>query len=131
VTKEELAAKLNGREYNHEITKEEEAEAKANGLVVIFGSSDDLMELRGAIYNEIGGTDTAYLTPKGLPANKCYNDDCPYFQKILDGIKDRVTAIWDEEEYSFVYETTMPHATFDIMEEGFKYCRGIVVEMPK
>ena len=42
MTKEELAATLNGREYNHEITKEEEAEARENGLVVIFGASDDL-----------------------------------------------------------------------------------------
>ena len=46
MTKEELAAMLNGREYGKEITKAEEEKAKANGLVVIYGYSDDNVELR-------------------------------------------------------------------------------------
>lgn len=54
MTKEQLAYLLNGREYTNEITKEEEREAKNSGLLVIFGASDDLIELRGAIYDEVG-----------------------------------------------------------------------------
>jgi hypothetical protein len=143
MTKEELAAKLNGREYDEEMTTEEEAEAKASGLVVIFGASDDLMELRGAIDDEIGGMDTAYLTPKGLPLNKCKNDRCPYFAELREGIKDKVTGVWtddsdddegyadDDKRYRFVYKTDMPHASFDIMDNGQTYCRGIVVDLPK
>ncbi len=48
-TKEQLASRLTGREYGDEITEEEEAEAKASGLFVIFGASDDLCEIRLAV----------------------------------------------------------------------------------
>lgn len=50
----EFAAMLNGREYRREITKAEEKEAKAAGLIVAFGASDDNLELRGAVDDEIG-----------------------------------------------------------------------------
>jgi hypothetical protein len=132
VTKEELATLLNGRQYDHEITKEEEAEAKASGLVVIFGASDDLMELRGAIDEEVGAWEgtTVYLSSEGLIVQECGNSDCPRFQKALKDSKP-VEAIWDSEGYSWVYETELPHATFDILEDGEKYCRGIVLELPK
>ncbi len=53
----QLAAQLNGREYGSEITKEEEAAAKKAGLVVVYGASDDLVELRGAIEEEVGAYD--------------------------------------------------------------------------
>jgi len=68
ITAEELAAKLNGREYGEEITDTEEIEAKKSGLVVIFGYSDDSAELRGAINDEIGcnGGGNSLLTETAL-----------------------------------------------------------------
>lgn len=45
----EFADLLSGRDYMNEITRGEEEQAKAAGLVVVFGYSDDNMELRGAI----------------------------------------------------------------------------------
>ena len=51
ITKEQLAETLNGNEIGNEITKEQEQQAKENGLVVVFGYSDDNMELRGALYD--------------------------------------------------------------------------------
>lgn len=51
---------LNGREYGDEITREEEAMAKAHGLVVVFGYSDDNMEFCGAITDEVGCYDGGY-----------------------------------------------------------------------
>lgn len=50
----EFAEKLNGRQYLNELTRELEAYAKENGIVVIYGQSDDLMEVRGAIDEEFG-----------------------------------------------------------------------------
>lgn len=47
-----FAELLDGREYLSEITKDEEQQAKELGFVVVFGQSDGLMELRGAIYDE-------------------------------------------------------------------------------
>jgi len=135
LTKEELATILNGRQYGHEITTEEEAEAKASGLVVIFGASDDLMELRGEIDDEVGAYEggTAHLNSEGLLTSPdcCDNpDECPYFLKEVARAK-TVEAIWDKDGYSWVYETELPQATFDILDGNEKYCRGIVVELPK
>jgi hypothetical protein len=118
---------LNGREYGMEITNEEEARAKKEGIIVVFGASDDLMEIRGFVEDELscfeGGS--AYFNDKGLIENKCNNDECPYFSRSIDESMS-VTAIWDIDGYSWGYETNIPHEAFDIMEDGEKYCRGIV-----
>lgn len=124
---QELAATLNGREYREEITSAEEQEAKDSGLVVVFGASDDLMEFRGATNDEYGVYEggEAHFTSAGLLVNDCDNEDCPHFEKLK---KTAVTieAKWDADGYSWTYETTIPHATFDVLEDGEKYCRGIV-----
>jgi hypothetical protein len=49
-----VAAHLTGRQYLNEVTYEEEAWLKTWGLVVVFGASDDLCQLRGAILDEVG-----------------------------------------------------------------------------
>lgn len=125
--KEEFAALLTGRGYRNEITKSEEAQAKASGLVVLFGASDDLMEFRGAINDEVdcynGGT--AHLNSSGLLTNDCENDECPHFEK-LKAVAAKIEAVWDQDGYSWIYKTAIPHATFEIVEDGDKYCRGIV-----
>lgn len=130
MTKEELAAALNGREYREEISAAEEQAAKKAGLVVVFGASDDLMEFRGAIYDEIGAYEggVAHLTSKGLLANKCDDDGCPYFRESKRGAS-TITATWGGGGFSWTYKTKIPHATFEVMEGGEKYCRGIVFSL--
>ena len=134
MTKEELAAKLNGREYLHEITKEEEAEAKASGLVIAFGSSDDNLELRGAWYDEFGAYNGTLLkvNADGPVTNKCEDEDCPYFEKLMEETKDFILAKRDEEDgYLWWLESSLPFAPFDVMEGTEKFCRAIVLEIPK
>ena len=124
-----LAAQLNGRSYCHEITKEEEAIAKAAGLVVAFGASDDLLELRGAICDELGAYEgqTVHLTKEGLLENECGNEDCPYLKK-LEAAAAPLEIIWHDESTGpcWTFTTTIPHETFEILEDGNPYCRGIV-----
>jgi hypothetical protein len=125
----DLAAMLNGREYREEITKSEARMAKDAGLVVVFGASDDLMEFRGAIDDEIGAYDggTAYLTADGMLQNECELDDCPHFEK-LKASATTIEALWSAEpDYSWTFKTDIPHSTFEIIETGEgPYCRGIV-----
>lgn len=123
----DFAAALDGREYRAEMTAADEQAAKDAGLVVVFGASDDLMEFRGAIHEEIGCWEggSAYLDAQGLLINECDNEDCPHFKR-LEKLAKTINAAWDTEGYSWVYKTTIPHATFDILEDGEKYCRGIV-----
>lgn len=53
MTKDDLADLLNRREYGAEISAGEAELARAAGLVVMFGASDDLVELRGAVRGEV------------------------------------------------------------------------------
>jgi hypothetical protein len=136
VTPKELAEILNGREYGEEMTKDEQNAAAENNLVVVFGASDDLMEFRGAIDDELGayeGTD-AWVDASGL---------LPTWEEVLtdankNDIRDwlgredaavRIEAKWDSEGYSWTFETKIQHETFEIVEDGEKYCRGIVFSL--
>lgn len=135
MTKESLAALLNGREYRHEITEAEETEAKAANLLVVFGASDDLIELRGALNDEADayeGTtrriDSKGFVPDWDDLDHDDEDECAdYFARKNGGFE--VVAKWDAEGYSWVIGSTAPYATFDILEDGEKYCRGIVIEL--
>lgn len=123
-----LAAKLDFREYTKEITQPEAESAKRDGLVVVFGASDDLMEFRGAIHDEISASDgtEACLTSAGLVENDCDNDDCPHFKRAKKAAT-KIRAVWhDDGGHSWTFETDIPHATFEIVEDGSPYCRGIV-----
>jgi hypothetical protein len=135
MTKEELAALLNGREYRQEIARDEEGRAKAAGLLVIFGASDDLLEFRGAFHDEIGaynGT-TARITSSGpVPAWEDLDKDDEehverYFRQKMSARE--VTATWDADGFSWVITSEVPHATFVINEDGEPYCKGIVLSI--
>ncbi|WP_257541108.1 hypothetical protein [Sphingobium sp. CFD-1] len=128
MTKEEAAAALDGCEYGEEGSKDLFAQMKADGLVAVFGASDDLMEFRGAIDDEVGcyGGGTAYLTRAGLLNRICDNDDCPH-ERDREKVAPRIEAIWcDTEAYSWTYKTDIPHVAFDVVEGADRYCRGIV-----
>ena len=135
MTKEQLAARLNGREYRNEITPEEAQDAKAAGLVVLFGASDDLAEFRGAIYDEVGCYDGGEIV---LVEGKPYEfDTCDCAAALLADKLARkagvsIEARWcdGDSEASWTYRTAIPHATFDVMDGSGLYCRGIVFDLP-
>ena len=143
MTKEELANNLNGREYGSElISKDEEKQAKENGLVVIHGESDDLLEFRGAIDDEIGAWrgKTVMITSEGkFPEYRndtpCDCDDrerCPLFNDwFSQQAVFRVFAEWcpKEPECSWLITASIPCSSFEIMEDGELYCRGIVIDL--
>jgi hypothetical protein len=134
-TKEEMASRLTGREYGEEIERHEEQEAKQSGLFVIFGASDDLVEIRGVHSDELGvdsGSEWS-MTRKGVVMMPD-EDETEVLEKFgvlqhvaMGGAK--ITALWCAEAgYSWTYKTDVPHATFEIVEGGEPYCRGIVID---
>jgi hypothetical protein len=132
LTKEQLAETLNGNEYGNEITKEQEQQAKENGLVVVFGYSNDNMELRGALNDEFGCYEGGEIkfTKEG---KKIDEDDMEVLEKYNVVPKlNTIEAVWDEpfdetdERCSFQYKTDIPHSKFKIMEDEELYCVGIV-----
>lgn len=123
----EAAQKLDGNQYRKEGTRGLFEEMKAAGLVAIFGASDDLMEIRGAVNDEIGCYDggTASFTKAGLLKSECDSEECPYHAK-LEREATCVEALWDERGYSWCYDTVIPHQKFVIKEDDEDYCEGIV-----
>jgi len=128
----ELAIALTGREVGMEIMPGEERDAKDAGLVVVYGYSDDNVELCGAINDEVGaysGT-TVYLTPDGvLQEPDCGQNDCPYFAREREKAK-TIKAVWhDKGGPCWTFETDIPHETFTVMEDGEPFCVVIVFSM--
>lgn len=131
MTAKELANALDNREITCGISKEQEHQAAENGLVIVFGYSDDNAEFCGAIDDEVGcfGGGTIYLTKDGiLPEPECVEGDhCPYFSTVKKAAK-RIEAVWSEtpDTPCWTYETDIPHETFRIFEDGEVWCVGIV-----
>ena len=130
-----VAESLNGCQYGDEVTKEQRELMKANGIVVVYGYSDDGMTFDGAICDDLDAYydgQTAYINSDGLIANKCANkcDDCPYYKKELENAIE-IEPVWckNDEGFSWWYKTDIPHETFNIMEEDELYCKGIVFDL--
>lgn len=127
ITMQEAAAALDGNEYGFEGSRELFARMKAAGLVAVFGASDDLMEFRGAVYDEIGAYDggTAYFTENGRLSEETSNFDALKMKSMP------VKAIWCPEglDVSWMMTTNLPHARFKIMEGGDLYCSGLVFDL--
>ena len=123
----EIADLLNGREYGREMTKMEEQLCKDFGFVVVFGASDDLIEMRGCIDDEAGcydGGEFAF-TKHGF-----------HWKENGDGTghwvgENKIEAVWcgkssDKTPVSWSFKTDIPHETFMIYEDDEPYCEGIV-----
>ena len=132
---QEFANLLNGRQYNSEITSEEEALAKENDLIVFFGYSDDVAVLCGAINEDLiafGGCEI-YFTKTPSNKLKAFSEKKYEEEKLsfldIDFKTVKVNFVWSPEELdcSFLVETDLPHHSFDILEGEDLYCRGIVV----
>lgn len=130
MTAKEFAGGLSGRDCGNEIYPFEEQRAKELGLVVVYGYSDDNVELRGAIDDEVGAYKgaTICLTKTGLfeePHDFC-TQDCPFLAAALEKAK-TIKAVWhDEGEPCWTFKTDVPHETFNIYEDGELFCVGIV-----
>lgn len=129
---QEIANKLNGVQYREEgkiLTRQFCKELYHEGIVVVIGQSDDLVEFAGAVSVELGAYDH-YFNSKGIVRNECDCDECPYFQRMMREVVYYVKPKWCETpEYAWTYDTNIPHATFDVMEDDEKYCRGIVFKL--
>lgn len=104
-------ARLLGKVYRlDELKKEEELFAKENGLVVVFGYSDDCAEFRGAISDEIG----------------CYDGG-----RVFEKNGYYIDAVWCKYDIPWTYETNIPHESFSVWddEDNSLYCQAIVFDI--
>lgn len=130
MTPYDAASALDGCDYGKEGSRQLFHDMKIARLVAVFGASDDLMEFRGAIDDEVGaynGT-TIHVGPNGLPESKCDEGEaCPYFVAATQSLP-TIEAVWDED-IPWKYKTDIPNVPFDILKDGEIYCRGIVFSL--
>jgi len=134
----EWAEKLNGREIGDEVISAEAKQMVSEGVIVAFGASDDLLEFRGVLYEECGaygGTNVRIYKTSDGKINILLDADIDEVPDFLHELVDKqisrmpiIKAAWcpDELDTSWLIETSIPHETFDIYEDGELYCRGIV-----
>jgi hypothetical protein len=110
ITTQLAALALDGRPYCDEGSRAFFAELRAAGFVAVYGASDDIMMMNGAIYDEFYGK--TYLTPGGVTG-----EVSTFF----------IEPLWCAEPgISWTYKTNIPHETFQIFDGRDVYCRGIV-----
>jgi len=145
MTIKEWAEKLDGREYGEETTKDENKQMADEGVVAVFGCSDDLLEFQGAVDGVLEaweGVD-AYLGKTGEGKISVVTQrDLEELNRNLRELEENITmlidivikrmvvinAFWNPDNLKTLWliETDIPHETFDIMEDGELFCRGIV-----
>ena len=122
---EKIASLLNRRQYRAEVTPEIKKIAKDNWIVIIYWASDDLMEIDWAIRDEAGcNNESIICMTKNWIFEDC-EDECEYSKKAKESCK-TIKTLRDNEWYSWTYKTDIPHLTFEILEDEYKYCRWIV-----
>lgn len=112
---------LSGREYGCELSAVEANEMKNQGIVVVYGYSDDNMEFDGALHDEIG----------------CYNGGVArvakcgvYEDEVPDTELREIRAVWCAPgKPAWSYETDIPHEKFNIYEDGDLFCEGIIFSL--
>jgi len=142
MTVKQWAEKLNGREYREEVSGEEQKQMADDGVIAAYGASDNLLEFRGALYDEYSAWEGAeaklFKNNNGMVELYCddRNDNFRGDQLLLTAAQIVkmliIKATWAPNELpdtSWLIETSIPHEHFDIMEDGALYCRGIVFHM--
>lgn len=141
LTKETLADSLNGREKGEEMDGSEEIDARDSGLLVCFGASDDLLELRGAVYDEVDAYEgtTVRIDTHGVqptwddPHEEKSRDEAANYFKRQGLPFFYIDAVWcdknDPEKHAWNIKTAAPHAQFSILEDGEPFCRGVVLDL--
>ena len=131
-----MAARLHGLKSVSHI---DEVLAKDKGLVIVYGASDDLCEFRGAIREEFGvggDADDIHFNKKGdgippeLSEHEDFLKEYGMYEDFIAKFPNLIVAKWGPDDNinspSWAYETTIPHASFHLMEDGDVYCIGIV-----
>jgi len=138
----ELATLLNWRERNDEISLVEEKEAEENWLLIIFWSSDDCLEFRWIISDELWCFDKEETRDFyfDLEYSKCFEewleDDVEFEEDYIKNIVSKhiknlpkISVESENTDWFIWYISTeiIDHEVFEIYEEWEKFCRWIVV----
>lgn len=110
----EWAEKLNNIEYPADEIWNMRKQFEEDGVVVVYGASDDLIEFEGVIQDE----------------GDCYNDKVFYLNKegLTTSYRKNYVKVTHPHDgtVQFNYETNIPCEWFNVVEDGELYCKGFV-----
>lgn len=137
INRKQFAKLLDKRQYRNEMTMQEEKLAKENGLLVIFGASDDLLEFRGLISEEIPAYEgcSAFIIKnkigelsvieenkfKKYTTNKEVEIKIPNIRIIADFNPTFIDTSW-------LISSEIENSSFDIFDGNDLFCRAIVID---
>ena len=123
MTVKEFAAQIGGRRRGKELTADEKRLAKENGLVVVYGASDDTMIIDGALDDDAECFDggTFHINRNGLvlwlDEDGEFCENCPYFKAELSSAME-ITAVWhDKGNPCWTFKTDIPHEEFAVWDD--------------
>lgn len=116
-----LGIRLKGNEVPYDIIKL----AKANNYLIFFGHSDNTIEICSCRYYEFDAykSTTLYIT------HNCVYHENEVHPTAAYPVHARFTEQSRKSTVMWSFTTDIPHETFNIMENGELYCRGIVIDL--
>ena len=126
MTREEFAKQLDNSAYPFELTPPDSIIAKQEGFVVIYGASDDLVELDGCYEEEAGCFDGGIVSFDGSGTSDDGEDHANLLEVYWCG-KCNNKAITTDATWE--YRAGFPASTFSIYDDDELYCRGLVVDV--
>lgn len=133
ITKEALAARLNGRKYGDELYDSDKQDAKESGLLIVYGAYDDLVEFDGLFTDEVGACNGVELKIDKKGVLRSWEDlsgdeeDAEDYFARKGSAKD-LEAVWGSDEACWTFKTELPHEKFTINDEGSVFCIGVVID---
>lgn len=138
----EVAQELNNIDYNdidYYVRNEISVPLKEKGIVVAFGQADDLLELRGAIYDEID----CYSPTKAIWLENQFIN-CEKLDKLYEFLEDEFDGLFinsiqnlckdakfieinpEVKNCQFEYTTNIPCEWFNVLLDNELYCKGFI-----
>lgn len=132
---EKWVKKLNGFEYPAYEIEGFQNEMEKDGVIAIYGMSDDLLEFSGVINDEFGAWNgfSGRLTKDLNVFDEKYKSEGEAPQDRIEELP-FVRAVWSPEDSqgnifaSWKIETDLPHGEFEIFEDGELFCVGVIVD---
>jgi hypothetical protein len=127
-----LAALLDGVTYG-EFPKDVGARAKAAGLLVVTGYSDDGVEFLGAFRDEASAGEVRFDRDGIVPSREAMegadDDEIEAWiaRKRASSVLHATFGVPGEPDWT--YRTDVPHETFTVVDEGTRYARGMVIAL--
>ena len=126
MTREEFAKRLDGSAYPFELAPPDSIIAKQEGFVVVYGTSDDLVECEGCYEEEAGCFDGGIVSFDRNGTSDDGEDHANLLEVYWCG-KCHNKAITTDAAWE--YRADFPVSTFKIYDDDELYCHGLVVDV--